>query len=148
MNINKIIKDARDILVGKIPDPKAQVDQITITLIYKFMDAKDKESLEYGGEASYFINKLEDYSFSKIINTPKNDDKMQKFRVGIELLQGIDNTHYKEDEEKLYVNAPNEHIPQLFRDIFKDSFLPYNDPATFRMFISKIDEIQQQIQSS
>ncbi len=32
------IDTCRDILVGKIPDPKSQVEQITIALIYKFMD--------------------------------------------------------------------------------------------------------------
>lgn len=32
------IDTARDILVGKVPDPKSQVEQITIALIYKFMD--------------------------------------------------------------------------------------------------------------
>jgi len=36
------IDSARDILVGKIPDPKAQVEQITTALIYKFMDDMDK----------------------------------------------------------------------------------------------------------
>jgi hypothetical protein len=30
------IDTARDILVGKVPDPKSQVEQITIALIYKF----------------------------------------------------------------------------------------------------------------
>ena len=30
------IDSARDILVGKVPDPKSQVEQITIALIYKF----------------------------------------------------------------------------------------------------------------
>lgn len=34
----KRIDDCRDILVGKLPDPKAQIEQITIGLIYKFMD--------------------------------------------------------------------------------------------------------------
>ncbi|GAH72604.1 unnamed protein product, partial [marine sediment metagenome] len=29
------IDTARDILVGKLPDPKSQVEQITIALIYK-----------------------------------------------------------------------------------------------------------------
>jgi type I restriction enzyme M protein len=29
------IDNCRDILVGKIPDPKSQVEQITITLIQK-----------------------------------------------------------------------------------------------------------------
>ena len=30
------IDTARDILVGKVPDPKSQVEQITIALIYKW----------------------------------------------------------------------------------------------------------------
>jgi hypothetical protein len=34
------IDTARDILVGKVPDPKSQVEQITIALIYKFMDGE------------------------------------------------------------------------------------------------------------
>lgn len=42
------IDTARDILVGKLPDPKSQVEQITIALIYKFMDDMDKQSEELG----------------------------------------------------------------------------------------------------
>ena len=38
------IDTARDILVGKVPDPKSQVEQITIALIYKFMDDMDAEA--------------------------------------------------------------------------------------------------------
>ena len=45
------IDEARDILVGKIPDPKSQVEQITIALIYKFMNDIDAESEELGGSA-------------------------------------------------------------------------------------------------
>ena len=37
------IDAARDILVGKVPDPKSQVEQITIALIYKFMDDMDAQ---------------------------------------------------------------------------------------------------------
>ena len=33
-----------DILGGKVPDPQSQVEQITIALIYKFMDDMDAES--------------------------------------------------------------------------------------------------------
>ena len=42
------IDTARDILVGKVPDPKSQVEQITIALIYKFMDDMDAEAEELG----------------------------------------------------------------------------------------------------
>ena len=37
------IDSARQILVGKVPDPKAQVEQITTALVYKFMDDMDKK---------------------------------------------------------------------------------------------------------
>ena len=45
------IDTARDILVGKVPDPKSQVEQITIALIYKFMDDLDCRERGTGGEA-------------------------------------------------------------------------------------------------
>ncbi len=38
----KRIDDLRNILVGKIPNPQSQVDQITKGLIYKFMYDMDK----------------------------------------------------------------------------------------------------------
>ena len=48
------INTLRDILVGKLPDPKAQVEQITNGLIYKFMNDMDSESVKLGGKATYF----------------------------------------------------------------------------------------------
>ena len=42
------IDSARDILVGKVTNPIAQVDQITNALIYKFMDDMDQENIEVG----------------------------------------------------------------------------------------------------
>ena len=47
-NTKRRIDTARDILVGEVPDPKSQVEQITIALIYKFMDDMDAESEEFG----------------------------------------------------------------------------------------------------
>ena len=52
------IDTARDILVGKVPDPKSQVEQITIALIYKFMDDIDAESEELGGGAKVLRRRL------------------------------------------------------------------------------------------
>ena len=62
------IDSCRDILVGKIPDPKSQVEQITIALIYKFMDDMDKESIYMGGKAGFFTDEFERYSWSSIFN--------------------------------------------------------------------------------
>ena len=102
------IDNARDILVGKVPDPKTQVEQITFAMIYKFMDDMDQISVKLGGKPSFFANGYEQFAWSKLMDT----------RLG------------GEARLDLYVRAldqmaQNPHIPQLFRDIFKGAFLPY-----------------------
>lgn len=117
------IDTARDILVGKLPNPQAQVEQITIAMIYKFMDDMDKEAMEFGGESTFFTGEFEKYSWSKIF-----DPKLG----GFEML-----ALYGEAIVKLNQNPS---IPQLFRDIFKNAFLPYRDPETLKMFLKIINE--------
>ena len=46
----KRINSLRDILVGKVPDPKSQIEQITNALIYKFMNDMDNKSVKLGGK--------------------------------------------------------------------------------------------------
>jgi len=117
------IDTARDILVGKVPDPKSQVEQITIALIYKFMDDMDAEAEELGGERKFFSGEYEQYGWKKL---------MAQGMGGFEVL-----TLYAEAIQKLNIN-PN--IPQLFRDIFKNAYLPYRDPQTLKSFLKTIDE--------
>ncbi len=117
------IDSARQILVGKVPDPKAQVEQITNALVYKFMDDMDKESEELGGEARFFANGFIQYSWTKI----------------------MDNRLSGQERLDLYAEAianmsKNPHIPQLFRDIFKGAFLPFRDPRTLSLFLKEINE--------
>ncbi len=119
------IDTARDILVGKVPDPKSQVEQITIALIYKFMDDMDKESIGFGGESVFFTGEYEKYSWTKIFDTKIGGHEMLNL--------------YGEAIVKLNQN-PN--IPQLFRDIFKNAYLPYRDPETLKLFLKTINEFQ------
>ncbi len=119
------IDNARDILVGKVPDPKSQVEQITIALIYKFMDDMDRESEELGGKASFFTGEYKKYSWSKIF-----DPKLGGFDL-IAL--------YGEAIAKMNTNK---NIPQLFRDIFKNAFLPYRDPETLKSFLKEINDFR------
>jgi translation elongation factor EF-4 len=42
----KNIDDCRDALVGKVPDPKSQIEQIAIAFIYKIIYDMDKEAVE------------------------------------------------------------------------------------------------------
>jgi type I restriction enzyme M protein len=117
------IDTARDILVGKVPDPKSQVEQITIALIYKFMDDMDAESEELGGKRKFFTGEFARYGWAKL---------MDRSLGGHEML-GL----YGEGIAKM---PENPGIPPLFRDIFKNAYLPYRDPATLRAFLKIIDE--------
>jgi type I restriction enzyme M protein len=119
------IDTARDILVGKVPDPKSQVEQITIALIYKFMDDMDAEAEELGGKRKFFSGDFEMYGWKKL---------MAPSLGGFEVLN-----LYAEAIQKMNIN-PN--IPQLFRDIFKNAFLPYRDPETLKSFLKTIDEFE------
>ena len=56
------IDTARDILVGKVPDPKTQVKQITFALSYKFMDDMDQLAVQLGSIASFIANGYDQHS--------------------------------------------------------------------------------------
>jgi len=67
--IRKKIDSARNILVGKVSDPKAQVEQITTALIYKFMDDMDKQAASLPkGKVRFFINGYGKYAWSKMMD--------------------------------------------------------------------------------
>ncbi len=117
------IDTARDILVGKVPDPKSQVEQITIALIYKFMDDMDAEAEELGGKRKFFTGDFARYGWAKL---------MRSGLGGHETLN-----LYAEGITKM---PENPGIPLLFRDIFKNAYLPYRDPETLRAFLKIIDE--------
>lgn len=119
------IDTARDILVGKVPDPKSQVEQITIALIYKFMADMDAESEEMGGKRTFFSGEWERYGWPKL---------MRSGLGGHEVL-----ALYGEAISKMPENAG---IPALFRDIFKNAYLPYRDPETLKSFLKVIDEFE------
>ena len=117
------IDTARDILVGKVPDPKSQVEQITIALIYKFMDDIDSESEELGGKREFFAGQFAKYRWPNLVGP------------------GVGG----HDALNLYSEAiarmpENPGIPQLFRNIFNNAYLPYRDPETLRAFLKIIDD--------
>src|SRR5437667_12457710 len=92
------IDSARDILVGKVPDPKAQVEQITTALIYKFMDDMDRESEELGGQASFFVDGYQQYGWSKLLDSRLSG--YQRLNLYAEALTKM---------------PQNPHLPKLFR---------------------------------
>lgn len=122
----KNIDDCRDVLVGKVPDPKSQIEQITLALIYKFMDDMDKEAVEkFKGKAKFFTGEYAKYGWRKLFDPSLSGQDMLSL--------------YSEALEKLNTN-PN--IPELFRNIFKNAYLPYRDPATLKLFLKHINEFE------
>ncbi len=136
----KRIDDCRDILVGKLPDPKAQIEQITIGLIYKFMADMDKEAIDLGGKAKFFA----DYT----VPDPKDESKNITIPFSNYSWDRLFDTKVTASEMlRLYSEAiesmeKNPNIPQLFRDIFNNAYLPYRDPETLKLFLKTIGEFE------
>jgi type I restriction enzyme M protein len=122
-NTKRRIDSARDILVGKVPDPKSQVEQITIALIYKFMDDMDAEAEELGGKRKFFTGEFARYGWAKLMSAG----------IGGHELIGLYG-------EGISAMPQNPGIPSLFREIFKNAYLPYRDPETLKSFLKIIDE--------
>lgn len=122
-DVKKKINTLRDILVGKVPDPKAQVEQITIALIYKFMDDMDLQGAEFGGARVFFSGDYKDYAFSQIM-LPEHSaqDRLNLYAGGIDKM----------------TNNPD--LPKLFRDILRNAYIPYRDPETLNRFLKEIAE--------
>lgn len=123
-DIRKTIDNARDVLVGKIPNPQAQIEQITIAMIYKFMDDMDIETVELGGNREFFIEELSEYAWSKVMSP----------QLGNEARMNL----YTEALDKLQLSN---RIPKLFRDIFKGAYLPFRDGQTLTLFLKEINDL-------
>jgi type I restriction enzyme M protein len=118
----KHIDAARQVLVGVVPNPGSQIDQITNALIYKFMDDMDQASIKAGGDASFFTGDLAKYAWTKLMDQKiGNQERMNLY------------------DEALQKFSQSSQLPELFRTIFKSAFLPYRSPETLGLFLKEID---------
>ena len=116
------IDAARQVLVGVVPNPTSQIDQITNALIYKFMDDMDQSAIKQGGDPSFFIGNLEQYAWTRLMDT----------RIGNQERMNI-------YSDALVKFSESKQLPQLFREIFKSAFLPYRSPEVLGLFLKEID---------
>ena len=108
---SKIIDDARDTLVGQIPVPMMQCQQITLALTYKFMSDDDQTAVDLGGRRHYFTGDLELYGWDNIMSLRLDDtQRSELYRTGLSALQ------------------ESETMPAVFREIFRDAVVPYRRP--------------------
>jgi type I restriction enzyme M protein len=116
------INSLRDILVGVVPSPEQQVNQITNALIYKYMDDMDRQSEKLGGKASFFVGKYAKYAWRNLMD-PKlgGQERMNRYVEALETM------------------GTNKNLSSIFRDILKEAFLPYRSPEILNLFLSEID---------
>lgn len=116
------IDAARQVLVGVVPNPTSQIDQITNALIYKFMDDMDQAAIKAGGEPSFFVGDLKNYAWTRLMDSRiGNQERLNLYG------------------EALVKFSESKQLPQLFRDIFKSAFLPYRSPEVLGLFLKEID---------
>lgn len=116
------IDSARQVLVGVVPNPSSQIDQITNALIYKFMDDMDQAAIKAGGDPSFFVGDLERYSWTRLMDSRLgNQERMNLY------------------SEALMKFSEAKQLPDLFRGIFKSAFLPYRSPEVLGLFLKEID---------
>ena len=121
----KIIDDARDTLVGQIPVPMMQCQQITLALTYKFMSDDDQQSVGLGGSPHYFTGGLEGYEWGRIVSLGLDDtQRSELYRAGLDALKDSDS------------------LPAVFREIFKDAVVPYGDHRTLALFLNTMDRME------
>ena len=117
------INSLRQILVGKVPNPTDQVDQITNALIYKYMDDMDQQAISLGGKAGFFVGKkYEKYAWKNLMDTKIGaQDRMNMYTEALESM------------------GANKNLSSIFQDILKGAFLPYRSPETLNLFLHEID---------
>lgn len=116
------IDKCRQVLVGKIPSPEGQIEQITMAMLYKFMDDMDYESIALGGVPKFFVGDYEQYSWRKIMsNTMSAQDRYNLYTDAL---------------EKFYVHPT---MDIMFREIFKNATFPVKEAEFLTLFLREID---------
>ena len=116
------INAARDILVGKIPVPMSQIEQITLAMTYKFMSDIDEDNKLLWWK-TFFEWDFEKYAWKNLMDKRLwAQERMNIYSEGLDSM------------------SKNWNIPELFRDIFRNAYLPFKDPQTLDRFLKQINE--------
>ena len=117
------IDTMRQILVGAVPSPVGQIDQITYALMYKFMNDIDDQSAALGGKRTYFTGEYAKYNWHELMSPQLGaHDRLELYRSAIQTM------------------VKNENIPELFRSIYQNAFLPFNSASVLSLFLKEADK--------
>ena len=118
----KIVSDARNTIVGRLPSPTDQCEQITMALIYKFMSTVDRETEAIGDEPEFFPDDDRKYAWDQLMSMSKSADEIYNlYTAGLSYIAGRTD------------------LQEVFSATFKDAGVPYNDSRTLRAFLDIVD---------
>ena len=119
--VKNIVSTARDLLVGKVPLPVDQCQEITRALIYKFLSAEDAASVGLGGAPRYFTGERSECRWDALMSPEQTANEVdRRYRDGMAMLGRAD-------------------VMPAIRAIYQDAYIPYNDPIILRDFLRAID---------
>ena len=119
--VKNIVSTARDLLVGKVPLPVDQCQEITRALIYKFLSAEDATSVALGGAPRYFTGEHAECRWDTLMSPEQTANEVdRRYRDGMAMLDRAD-------------------VMPAIRTIYQDAYIPYNDPIILRDFLRAID---------
>ena len=119
----RAVDNCRQILLSKIPSPEGQIEQITMAMLYKFMDDMDKESAMLGGQTKFFKDEYEKYSWRLIMDQ----------KIGAQERYNL----YTEALEKFYIHPT---MDPLFKEMFKNANVPFKEADILTLFLREINE--------
>ena len=118
------IKNARNILVGKITSPMEQCHEITKSLVYKFISESDGIGESLGGAPFYFTGEAAECRWDRMLAMRHTADDIHRLYT-----EGLTHIGNRTD------------IPAAFLTIYRNAAPPHNvDPDTLRMFLEAVDK--------
>jgi type I restriction enzyme M protein len=115
------IDRARNALVGKIPDPKAQIEQITFALIFKFMDELQRHHV-FGAHPNHTsTNGRARFGWKQLMQS-EGFKRFELYSMGLRRM------------------GDSLEVPDAIRRILRNAQVSYADPGTLARFLETIDE--------
>ena len=123
-NNRQQINNARDALVGIIPDPKGQVEQITTALVYKYLDKLDSDSVAIGGRRTYFVGSTAEFSWKNLLAPSlTGDQRLLLYRRAVEGM------------------AESGKLGEVFGEMMRGASSPFQNARVLQTFLHAIDEL-------
>ena len=123
-NNRQQIDKARAALLGIIPDPKGQVEQITTALVYKYLDKLDSDSVAIGGRRTYFVDNTAEFSWENLLSPSlTGDQRLLLYRRAVEGM------------------VESGKLGEVFGEMMRGASSPFQNARVLQTFLHAIDKL-------